>query len=150
MQGPYDQFLLFGDSITQQSCSQADGFAFSPALQDGMTRPFRFPHKIPPIRVLHLCLCLPTHSDHQSPRLAFIRRLDVINRGFSVRHLPQRGYSSQAEHLGVQYCECRPSITWLHAKARTSPSSFHGTTSTSSYISTSSHCRHLDRLLRRQ
>ncbi|CAF9924581.1 MAG: hypothetical protein ALECFALPRED_002790 [Alectoria fallacina] len=48
MQGPYDQFLLFGDSITQQSCSQADGFAFSPALQD-----------------------------------AFIRRLDVINRGFS-------------------------------------------------------------------
>lgn len=48
MQGPYDQFLLFGDSITQQSCSQEDGFAFCPALQN-----------------------------------AFIRRLDVINRGFS-------------------------------------------------------------------
>ncbi|KAK3176884.1 hypothetical protein OEA41_008210 [Lepraria neglecta] len=47
-QGPYDQFLLFGDSITQQSCDQASGFAFSPALQN-----------------------------------AFIRRLDVINRGFS-------------------------------------------------------------------
>ncbi|KAL2047086.1 hypothetical protein N7G274_001105 [Stereocaulon virgatum] len=41
-------FLLFGDSITQQSCDQEAGFAFSPALQN-----------------------------------AFIRRLDVINRGFS-------------------------------------------------------------------
>lgn len=37
MQGPYDQFLLFGDSLTQQSCSQAEGFAFAPALQDGTT-----------------------------------------------------------------------------------------------------------------
>ena len=37
MNGPYDQFLLFGDSLTQQSCSQAEGFAFAPALQDGMT-----------------------------------------------------------------------------------------------------------------
>ena len=33
--GPYDQFILFGDSITQQACSQALGFAFQPALQDG-------------------------------------------------------------------------------------------------------------------
>ncbi len=32
---PYDQFLLFGDSITQQAGSQARGFAFAPALQDG-------------------------------------------------------------------------------------------------------------------
>ncbi|MCJ1451137.1 hypothetical protein MMC28_001472 [Mycoblastus sanguinarius] len=46
--GPYDQFIIFGDSITQFSCSQDMGFAFSPALQN-----------------------------------AFIRRLDVINRGFS-------------------------------------------------------------------
>ena len=42
MQGPYDQFLLFGDSITQQSCSQVNGFAFCPALQDGMTRLWSF------------------------------------------------------------------------------------------------------------
>ena len=42
MQGPYDQFLLFGDSLTQQSCSQAEGFAFAPALQDGMTGFLRF------------------------------------------------------------------------------------------------------------
>ena len=35
--GPYDQFLLFGDSITQFSCSQERGFAFTPALQDGET-----------------------------------------------------------------------------------------------------------------
>ena len=33
--GPYDQFILFGDSITQQACSQELGFAFQPALQDG-------------------------------------------------------------------------------------------------------------------
>lgn len=45
---PYDQFLLFGDSLLQQSCSQTRGFAFTPALQD-----------------------------------AFIRRLDIINRGFN-------------------------------------------------------------------
>ncbi|KAF6234639.1 hypothetical protein HO173_007265 [Letharia columbiana] len=47
MQGPYDQFLLFGDSLIQQSCSQAAGFAFCPALQDGMTRLFRFSHQKP-------------------------------------------------------------------------------------------------------
>lgn len=46
--GPYDQFLLFGDSITQGSDCQELGFAFAAALQD-----------------------------------AYIRRLDVINRGFS-------------------------------------------------------------------
>ena len=38
MEGPYDQFMLFGDSLFQQSCSQEAGFAFCPALQDGMTR----------------------------------------------------------------------------------------------------------------
>jgi len=32
---PYDQFLLFGDSITEQSGTQERGFAFAPALQDG-------------------------------------------------------------------------------------------------------------------
>lgn len=30
-----DQFILFGDSITQHSASQMRGFAFAPALQDG-------------------------------------------------------------------------------------------------------------------
>lgn len=45
MQGPYDQFLLFGDSITQQSCSQANGFAFCPALQEGMTGLFWLSHQ---------------------------------------------------------------------------------------------------------
>ena len=38
MKGPYDQFMLFGDSLFQQSCSQEAGFAFCPALQNGMTR----------------------------------------------------------------------------------------------------------------
>lgn len=32
---PYDQFILFGDSITQFSVSQANGFGFNPAIQDG-------------------------------------------------------------------------------------------------------------------
>ncbi|KAF7677619.1 hypothetical protein GT037_004478 [Alternaria burnsii] len=44
----YEQFLLFGDSITQDSFSQERGFGFSAALQ-----------------------------------AAYIRRLDVVNRGFS-------------------------------------------------------------------
>jgi isoamyl acetate esterase len=32
---PYDQFILFGDSITEMSSSQELGFAFHAALQDG-------------------------------------------------------------------------------------------------------------------
>ena len=34
-QGPYPQFLLFGDSLTQKSSSQDLGFGFMPALQNG-------------------------------------------------------------------------------------------------------------------
>ena len=49
----YDQIILFGDSITQQSENQERGFGFAPALRDD-----------------------------------YIRRLDVVNRGFS-------GYTSQ-------------------------------------------------------
>ncbi|KAI9691438.1 MAG: hypothetical protein M1822_007509 [Bathelium mastoideum] len=45
---PYDQFILFGDSITQQSGAQEKGFGFAPALQQ-----------------------------------AYIRRLDIVNRGFN-------------------------------------------------------------------
>ena len=33
--GLLDQFVLLGDSITQQACSQELGFAFQPALQNG-------------------------------------------------------------------------------------------------------------------
>lgn len=32
---PYDQFILFGDSITQMACNQALGFAFAAELQEG-------------------------------------------------------------------------------------------------------------------
>lgn len=32
---PYDQFILFGDSITQMSYNQALGFGFGAALQEG-------------------------------------------------------------------------------------------------------------------
>lgn len=36
--GPYEQFILFGDSITQMSCNQDLGFAWTPALQNGEPR----------------------------------------------------------------------------------------------------------------
>ena len=87
MQGPYDQFLLFGDSLTERSCSQAEGFAFAPALQDGMSKVFSFRCKQAFIPVSFHCLCTSSVSDGPSHLLAFIRRLDVINRGFSVWHL---------------------------------------------------------------
>ena len=32
---PYDQFILFGDSITEMSHNQTLGFAFGAGLQDG-------------------------------------------------------------------------------------------------------------------
>ncbi|OQD70818.1 hypothetical protein PENPOL_c001G04879 [Penicillium polonicum] len=35
---PYDQFLLFGDSITQMACNQELGFAFHAALQESYSR----------------------------------------------------------------------------------------------------------------
>ncbi|EAS35447.3 GDSL Lipase/Acylhydrolase [Coccidioides immitis RS] len=50
----FDQFIIFGDSITQGASSQEKGFTFQPALQD-----------------------------------VYIRRLDVINRGFSGYTSPQ-------------------------------------------------------------
>lgn len=38
-EGPYPQFLLFGDSLTQQSCNQ--GATFMPALQEGLCLPLK-------------------------------------------------------------------------------------------------------------
>ncbi|KAL2846913.1 SGNH hydrolase-type esterase domain-containing protein [Aspergillus pseudoustus] len=38
MAQPYDQFILFGDSLTQMSSSQEDGFGYQPALQDAYGR----------------------------------------------------------------------------------------------------------------
>ncbi|KAL4958511.1 SGNH hydrolase-type esterase domain-containing protein [Aspergillus filifer] len=35
---PYSQFILFGDSITQMSSNQEQGFGFQPALQDAYSR----------------------------------------------------------------------------------------------------------------
>ncbi|KAJ5342258.1 Esterase SGNH hydrolase-type subgroup [Penicillium brevicompactum] len=35
---PYDQFILFGDSITQMGCNQELGFAFHAALQESYSR----------------------------------------------------------------------------------------------------------------
>ncbi|KAJ5964833.1 Esterase SGNH hydrolase-type subgroup [Penicillium vulpinum] len=35
---PYDQFFLFGDSITQMACNQELGFAFHAALQESYSR----------------------------------------------------------------------------------------------------------------
>lgn len=36
---PYDQFILFGDSITQIASNQENGFGFHPALQEGLCLP---------------------------------------------------------------------------------------------------------------
>ncbi|KAL3451374.1 GDSL Lipase/Acylhydrolase family protein [Aspergillus insuetus] len=35
---PYDQFILFGDSLTQMSSGQGDGFGYQTALQDAYSR----------------------------------------------------------------------------------------------------------------
>ncbi|KAE8163284.1 GDSL Lipase/Acylhydrolase family protein [Aspergillus tamarii] len=35
---PYDQFILFGDSLTQMSSNQDDGFGYHPALQEAYSR----------------------------------------------------------------------------------------------------------------
>ncbi|KAJ9218333.1 hypothetical protein DTO166G4_199 [Paecilomyces variotii] len=35
---PYDQFILFGDSLTEFSCNQEQGFGFHPALQNSYSR----------------------------------------------------------------------------------------------------------------
>lgn len=44
---PYDQFLLFGDSITQQAGCQDRGFAFAPALQDGNSLKSLYAKRVP-------------------------------------------------------------------------------------------------------
>lgn len=72
--GPYEQFILFGDSITQMSCTQDLGFAWTPALQNGEPRlsSITWP--------LSLSIALTNISSHIHS--VYIRNLDVINRGF--------------------------------------------------------------------
>ena len=41
----YDHFILFGDSITQHSFSQKDGFAFGAQLLDGLLISYPPPSK---------------------------------------------------------------------------------------------------------
>lgn len=62
---PYDQFLLFGDSITQMSSNQDLGFGFEPALQDGQS--------------------IPSGANYSLLTLftVYCRKMDVLNRGFS-------------------------------------------------------------------
>lgn len=64
--GPYEQIILFGDSITQMASSQTNGFAFAPALQDGE---FSYGFSRPFLAITDIL------SD-------YARQLDVINRGF--------------------------------------------------------------------
>lgn len=61
---PYDQFILFGDSITQMSYNQENGFGLGAQLEDGRSTFSMNP-----------CCSLT--------RPAYARKLDVINRGFS-------------------------------------------------------------------
>lgn len=62
---PYDQFILFGDSITQMSYNQDIGFGFGAQLQEGGLISHYSWHNI-----------LTLYS-------VYARKLDVINRGFS-------------------------------------------------------------------
>ncbi|ODH49861.1 hypothetical protein GX48_03950 [Paracoccidioides brasiliensis] len=81
----YEQIILFGDSITQGSCSQQEGFAFMPAIQHG---------GLDPCRSYHVHLSLLSYLGFGSAvhmgtiRLDYARKFDVINRGFN-------GYTSQ-------------------------------------------------------
>lgn len=62
---PYDQFLLFGDSITQMSSNQDLGFGFEPALQDGKS------------------IRSATDGSLLTLSKVYCRKMDVLNRGFS-------------------------------------------------------------------
>lgn len=73
---PYDQFLLFGDSITEMSASQALGFGFHPALQDGKRG-----SSCVPVMTYFRILLMGRFSFFFL--LAYSRRLDVVNRGFA-------------------------------------------------------------------
>lgn len=67
---PYDQFILFGDSITQMSYNQEIGFGYGAQLQEGMW----------------MFLCWPSLIDLTQSDwflLVYARKLDVVNRGFS-------------------------------------------------------------------
>lgn len=61
---PYDQFILFGDSITQMGCNQEIGFGFHAALQEG-----KFSSQV---------VFLDAYETS-----AYSRRLDVVNRGLA-------------------------------------------------------------------
>ncbi|GBF66874.1 isoamyl acetate-hydrolyzing esterase [Trichophyton mentagrophytes] len=65
---PYDQIILFGDSITQFSAYQGRGFAFSPQMQDGQSG------------CIVSVSAIRNHSDIGTD---YVRKLDVLNRGFS-------------------------------------------------------------------
>lgn len=62
----FDQFILLGDSITQNASNQESGFGFVPALAHGM-----------------LCFA-QMYSCLFNQREDYARRLDVINRGFRL------------------------------------------------------------------
>lgn len=83
----YEQFLLFGDSITQFSNDQGLGFGFGAALQNGSFL----------VRLVDLLMCtffwwqlfsydgegIRGHAEKFTDHFAaYVRRLDVINRGF--------------------------------------------------------------------
>ena len=70
---PYDQFLLFGDSITEQAGCQDRGFAFAAALQDGKYTLFikttttrnEIPHFCSSSKINDLCISLTTLAPTQ-------------------------------------------------------------------------------------
>ena len=131
MQGPYDQFLLFGDSLTQQSCSQAAGFALTPALQDGTT-------------TLHSPIFLLKHISIMSHTISHVLYLFLIIHCASSVHQTARCHQQgflrtstpistrqtepeKAENVGLQHRQRNTDSTGLHAHARAGTSQIHGT-----------------------
>ncbi|KAG5915935.1 hypothetical protein E4U42_007870 [Claviceps africana] len=76
MAAPYPQLVLFGDSLMQQSVDVQDAFSFQAALQSRKILPLQQFSSLPKRSMVHVT---PLTKDCPG----FIRRLDVVNRGFS-------------------------------------------------------------------
>lgn len=118
--------LLFGDSITQFSCSQDNGFALTPALQNGtliLVDAFTF---WTIMTFLYVIFALVALTNRRTPYQAFIRRLDIINRGFSVRKYNHFENCRLLRCTGLQYVTSFAHTTRIHAETRAGAYSLYG------------------------
>ena len=113
----YDQFILFGDSITQESGTQERGFGFARALQNGWYIGCSFLFLFDADLILY--------SDIEQ---AYIRRLDIVNRGlrYAIIKFFGKSYRPLTFRQRLQHgsgCEGAPHY---HSISRTSPDSVFG------------------------